>query len=113
MTKQFVPVGDGEDIPPGACRALSAAGHRVIVAHLPDGFYAIEDRCSHLDSPLNAGRLYRGGQIACPVHGARFDIRTGAAKSPPAFQPVATYPVRVVDGRIEIAIDAEIRTNSR
>jgi nitrite reductase/ring-hydroxylating ferredoxin subunit len=35
------------------------------------------------------------------VHGARFDLATGAAMNPPATSPIATYPVRVVDGWVE------------
>jgi nitrite reductase/ring-hydroxylating ferredoxin subunit len=40
----------------------------------------------------------------CPLHGAAFDLATGAPKSPPAFRALTTYPLRIVDRHIEIAI---------
>jgi nitrite reductase/ring-hydroxylating ferredoxin subunit len=55
-------------------------------------------------SPLLTGKIYHGRQIACPIHGARFDLKTGAAKSPPAFTSLMVFPVRVADGRIEVGI---------
>jgi 3-phenylpropionate/trans-cinnamate dioxygenase ferredoxin subunit len=103
--RRFVPVADAADIPAGACRSFQIGGSPVIVAHLADGFHAVLDRCSHADSPLDPSRIYKGGQIACPVHGARFDLRTGAARSAPAFRGLAVFPVRVAAGRIEIEID--------
>jgi 3-phenylpropionate/trans-cinnamate dioxygenase ferredoxin subunit len=91
-------------IPVGGCKTLEVDGRRLVLAHLSDGYYAIENRCSHAGSPLAADRLYHGRQIACPVHGARFDIKTGAAKSPPAFRAIATFATRIVDGRVEVAL---------
>jgi 3-phenylpropionate/trans-cinnamate dioxygenase ferredoxin subunit len=104
MAAEFTDVAALEDIPKGTCKALSIGGIRVVVAHLADGFHAVENRCSHADSPLLTGKIYHGRQIACPIHGARFDLKTGAAKSPPAFTSLMTFPVRVVEGRIEIAV---------
>ena len=43
-----------------------------------DGYDAVENRCSHANSPLITAKIYRGDQVACPIHGARFDLKTGA-----------------------------------
>lgn len=104
MSGDFIAVANAADIPAGACRPFSVDGSRVVIAHLSDGFHAVENRCSHANSVLDTSRIHHGRQIACPVHGARFDLRTGAAKSPPAFTALAVYPVRIVDGRIEVAL---------
>ncbi|HEX4508148.1 MAG TPA: Rieske (2Fe-2S) protein [Alphaproteobacteria bacterium] len=104
MAAVFTDVAALDDIPKGSCKALSVGTTRVIVAHLADGFYAVENRCSHANSPLLTGKIYHGRQVACPIHGARFDLKTGAAKSPPAFTGLMMFPVRVVDGRIEVAV---------
>jgi len=104
MTTEFVAAAALEDIPRGTCKALTINGIRVVVAHLADGFHAVENRCSHANSPLITGRIYHGRQIACPIHGARFDLKTGAAKSPPAFTSLMVFPVRVADGRIEVGM---------
>lgn len=59
-----------------------------------DKIYAIEDRCTHDDGPLADGDI-EGCEIACPRHGARFDIRTGKVLSMPASENVPTYPVKI------------------
>jgi len=108
MKTDYFPVANSEDIPVGSCKSFDLGGDssrlRVIVAHLADGFHAVENRCSHLDSLLDTSRIYKGRQIACPTHCARFDLKTGAAKSAPAFRSLAVFPVRVRDGRIEVAL---------
>lgn len=108
METKFTPVIDADAVPLGACRPVDAEGLPVVVAHLADGFYAVENRCSHLNSRLITREIHRGRQIACPIHGARFDLKTGAAKSPPAFRPIRTFAVRVRDGRIEVGIPRPI-----
>ena len=104
MTADYFPVVVCGDLPAGSCKAFDINGVKIIVAHLADGYHAIENRCSHAGSPLLTGKIYRGNQIACPIHGARFDLKTGAAKSPPAFTGLKVFPVRVADGRVEVAM---------
>jgi 3-phenylpropionate/trans-cinnamate dioxygenase ferredoxin subunit len=65
--------------------------------------YAIGDVCTHDGGQLGDGEL-TGCEIKCPRHGARFDIRSGKALSLPAVKSVPVYPVRVVDGNIEIGL---------
>ena len=75
------------------------------VYNLDGEYYAIEDRCSHDDGPLCEGEFDpETGIVICPRHGANFDIRTGDALTLPAYQPVAVYPVRVVDGFIRVEV---------
>ena len=100
----YFPVCQADALPAGTCKSFDVAGHLIIVAHLKDGFHAVGNRCTHLDSRLSTERIYHGGQIACPIHGARFDLRTGAAKSPPAFRPLALFPVRVREGQVEVML---------
>lgn len=104
MTIEYINAATVGEIPEGTCKPFSINGIRVIVAHLTDGYHAVENRCSHANSPLMTNKIYSGRQVACPIHGARFDLKTGAAKSPPAFTSLMTFPVRIVDGRIEVAL---------
>lgn len=104
MNHDYIPVAGTDDLPVGTCKPFTVNGIKVVVAHLTGGFYAVENRCSHANSPLITSKIYRGDQIACPIHGARFDLKSGAAKSPPAFTSLTTFPVRLADGRIEIAL---------
>ena len=65
--------------------------------------FAISNICSHANEKLECGRMSRSW-IACPVHGARFDLATGRAMNPPAKLPIATYEVRVVEDWIEVRV---------
>ncbi len=68
----------------------------VAVFHTEDGFFAVDDTCTHQDASLADGWL-EGCFVECPLHAARFDLRTGVPACLPAKEPVRTYAV-VVDG---------------
>jgi 3-phenylpropionate/trans-cinnamate dioxygenase ferredoxin component len=67
-------------------------------------FFATQDTCTHAQASLVAGEL-DGCEVECPLHGARFDLTTGAALCLPAFEPLVTYAVRVHDGAIWVCVD--------
>jgi 3-phenylpropionate/trans-cinnamate dioxygenase ferredoxin component len=101
----WIEVGPVEELPPGSVKLVHAGQITVGVYNLGGEFYAIEDRCSHDDGPLCEGDFEEdSGIVICPRHGANFDIRTGRALTLPAFEPVSTYPVRVVDGIVKVEI---------
>ena len=85
-------------------RIVEAGGQRIALCNVGGTFYAIQDLCTHDDGPLGEGTL-RGDVVECPRHGARFDVRTGAAVRMPAIVPVKTYPVRV-DGA-DVVVEVE------
>jgi 3-phenylpropionate/trans-cinnamate dioxygenase ferredoxin subunit len=68
-----------------------------------DEVYAISDICTHQEFHLSEGKL-EGPIIECPAHGARFDVITGRVKRLPAFKPVKTFPVRIVDGDVQVKV---------
>ena len=76
----------------------------VAVFNVGGAFFAIQDVCTHDGEELTGGPI-EGDEIICPRHGARFCIRTGAALSPPAYEPVRCFPVRVLDGIVQIRDD--------
>jgi 3-phenylpropionate/trans-cinnamate dioxygenase ferredoxin component len=76
-------------------------GYRVRVARVGGTLYAFEDRCTHDDSPFDDAPI-EDSQIICPRHGARFCLRTGAALSPPAYEPLRVFEVREVGDRIAV-----------
>ena len=73
----------------------------VVVVRCGQQFYAVEDRCTHDGEALGCAEV-EDCEIVCPRHGARFSLRTGEALTPPAYEPLRTYEVREVDGRILI-----------
>jgi 3-phenylpropionate/trans-cinnamate dioxygenase ferredoxin subunit len=90
----FVKVGSLSSLPdPG--RTTVEIGDRVVVLFRVGGaLYCLDDVCTHDGGPLGDGPL-DDHQIACPRHGARFDIRTGKALTMPATEDTATHQVQV------------------
>jgi len=74
-------------------------GVPVVVVRCGGDLYAVEDRCTH-DGESFAGAQVESCELICPRHGARFDLRSGEALTPPAYEPVRTYAAREQDGRI-------------
>lgn len=81
---------------------VDVGGTDVAIFKIDDQYYAIEDVCTHDGAEIASGEL-DGDEIVCPRHGARFCVKTGAVKCAPAYEDVATFPVRIVDGRIQVA----------
>lgn len=98
----FTAVAHVDDVPPGTAKAVDVDGESILLCHSNSRLFAVANRCSHADEQLACGRV-RAGWIACPVHGARFDLETGRAMNPPAKAPIRVYELRIVDDRIEIA----------
>ncbi len=69
---------------------------------------ALDDVCSQEYSLLSEGEI-RDGEVYCPKHGSRFDIRSGAARSLPAFKPVSTHDVRAENGTIFVEMEDTAR----
>ena len=85
----------------GENSVIDVDGTEVAVFKIDDQFYAIEDVCSHDGTEIASGEL-DGDEIICPRHGARFCVKTGAVKSAPAYEDIHSYPVRIVDGMVQI-----------
>lgn len=93
-TARFVKVGRAGDVPDGRPEVFEVEDRHIAVFRLDGAYHAIEDICTHDGGPLAEGEL-DGQEVICPRHGARFDIKTGAARCMPAIAPVESYPVRV------------------
>jgi 3-phenylpropionate/trans-cinnamate dioxygenase ferredoxin subunit len=91
-----VKVGELSEIPEGKAKRILVKRHPIAVFNCGGQFYAIDDTCTHADASLAEGNfLHDQCQVACPLHGARFDIKSGEALSLPAVTPVETYKVTV------------------
>lgn len=68
----------------------------VVLIHAAGHYYALDDVCTHDGGPLSEGPLdAEEGSIACPRHGAKFDIKTGAALTMPATKPTRSHEVKI------------------
>lgn len=103
---EYVDVCAVGEIPIGKHRAFQVGGSSVLIFRIGMDVFALENRCTHLDFPLEGGRQI-GMNIICRKHGARFDICTGKAVVGPAVNPLRRFSVRVREGRIEVKPDAE------
>lgn len=75
----------------------------IAVFNLEDNYFAIEDYCTHQGLPLSEGPV-EGDEIECPFHGARFCIKTGEVKTPPACVNLTTFETRVHEGLIQVKV---------
>ncbi len=85
-------------------KMIDLGGSRQIGLFKVDGaFYAISAWCSHQRATMMHGDL-EGFELVCPLHGARFDIRNGAALSLPAVRGVASFKTKVEDGKVFLKV---------
>jgi len=92
-----------EDLPEGKPLLVRAGEDDVCLVLLEGTVYAIGDKCTHYECPLNEG-LVDGGVVTCKCHDARFDMRTGRALSAPALNDLPVFPVRVDAGDVLVGL---------
>lgn len=96
-------VASTSEIALGKMLCAQVKGVEVLVCHVEEGYFAVDNTCSHADAKLSEGRL-RGNRVLCPLHGAAFDVRDGSVLRPPAVRPIGSHPVRVVDDGVWVAL---------
>lgn len=99
----YVEIAPADQLTNGQRLFVELGGKSIVLFNLSGKLFAIGDVCSHDNGPVGDGENEEN-EIICPRHGARFDIRTGKATSLPAIVDIPAYPVRVVDGMIQIGI---------
>ncbi len=92
------------ELEPESLTQVEVEGTPICVARTDDGeVYAINDICSHEEYSLSAGEIW-DTSVECPIHGSRFDLRTGQPNALPAVEPVATYPVEVEGDDVYVTV---------
>lgn len=92
-----------EELPPGRSTTVTIADKDVALFNVDGTIYATDDTCLHQGQSLGWSKL-EGKVVTCRGHGWRYDVTTGHVTEVPGYG-VATYPVKVVDGKIMVAID--------
>ena len=90
----FVKVAQISDLPDPGKQLVEVEDRLVVLFHVGGEFFCLDDVCTHDGGPLGEGRL-DDHSIACPRHGAQFDIRTGKALTMPATEDTVAHEVRV------------------
>ena len=90
-----------DDIPEDAPLETGTRERPLALYRVDGRVYCTGNLCTHAEAYLSDGYL-EGFEIECPLHGARFDIRTGAALCVPASRDIPVYPARVVGGEVQV-----------
>ena len=97
----WIDIGSRGELESSSRLEADVDGYRVRVARVNGTLYAFEDRCTHDDSPFEEAPI-EDTEIICPRHGARFCLRTGAALTPPAYEPLRVFEARTAGDRVEV-----------
>ena len=103
---EYVEIAPASELPNGERLFVEIEGKPIVIFNIAEQFFAIGDICTHDDGPLGDGDL-EGLNIVCPRHGGEFDVRDGKATQMPAVVDIPAYPVKVVDGMIQVGLPRE------
>jgi nitrite reductase (NADH) small subunit len=99
----WLTVGRIEDIPRQGARVISAPGGNIAVFRtVDDEVFALRDQCPHKGGPLSQG-IVHGKKVACPLHDWKINLDSGLAVAPDEGC-AASFPVRVIDGVVELSL---------
>lgn len=99
MTQNWIDAAAADVVPEEDVMAVTVAGKEVALYGVDGGVYATDNICTHGHARLCDGFL-EGGEIECPLHQGRFDVRSGKAMCAPLTEDLRTYPVKIENGRV-------------
>jgi len=103
---EFVEIAPASELSNGERLFVEVADKSIVIFNIAGTFFAIRDICTHDDGPLGDGDL-EGFNVVCPRHGGEFDVQTGKAVQLPAVVDIPAYPVRILEGVIQVGIPKE------
>ncbi len=103
MAGEFKMLCSDDEIAEGTVKTFIIEDKAIAVARYEGVLYALDNICTHDEGELGAGDVVKG-QIQCPRHGARFDLKTGNATQMPAVIGIKTYRIKIENGDILVAL---------
>ena len=97
-------VASVSDVPVDGVKGVVADGQEICLARCDDGFYALDDVCTHENFLLSGGELLEGCEVECPQHGSRFNMKTGKVTGLPAVIPAKTFAVTVEESDVYVDV---------
>ncbi len=101
---EFHKIAAAEEVAPGEIKQYWVEDRPVALCNVDGEFHAFEDICTHQFTHLSEGEFV-GSEVKCPLHGAKFDVKSGAAKTLPAVKPVPKHEVKVEGGNVYVALN--------
>jgi nitrite reductase (NADH) small subunit len=97
-----ISLGSVSRIPLGQGRCYAVGSAEVAIFRQRDGrLFAIQNRCPHRQGPLSEG-VIGSGQVICPLHGHKFNLKSGAGSEP--AECVEVHAIMILDGEIRLGL---------
>jgi nitrite reductase/ring-hydroxylating ferredoxin subunit len=101
---KYVKLGEIQQIAEKTMQVFNVEGVEILVVNVEGKFYAVSNRCPHLNYPLYLGTL-NGKILTCGFHYAKFDVSTGEVLSLPAHEPLKTFKVKTEGSAVLVELD--------
>ncbi|MEO8271488.1 MAG: non-heme iron oxygenase ferredoxin subunit [Aureliella sp.] len=102
----FVEVAKVAEVPASGKLCVELDDRFLLIVRVEGQYFCLDDVCTHDGGALGDGEL-DGYCIACPRHGAKFDVRDGSAVTMPATEPTGSHQVRIDGEAILIKLAEE------
>jgi nitrite reductase/ring-hydroxylating ferredoxin subunit len=86
-SNSYVEVAKVNEIPSGKMKHVELDGKEIVVSNVNGKYYAMDDRCGHMNALLSMGNVSTDNLVTCPFHGARFDVTNGKKVKEPVLTP--------------------------
>lgn len=103
MTDQYTRTILTIELAENSSRCMDINGTNILLCRSGGEYFAVRNLCTHADSPLDSGRI-RNRMVSCHLHGMRYELATGKPFGQLTRIPLSTFPIRIVDGYLEVAV---------
>lgn len=100
---EWIEIAQMKHLTTGKMMRVQTQGKNILLANAEGRLYAVDDACTHEEASLSIGCL-QSCYVKCPLHGSRFDLRTGKAMEEPATEALQVYPLKIENGLVFIEI---------
>lgn len=91
-------------VPLNSLKQYRIGSSKVCLAHTKDGFFVVDDECTHMRASLSSGRLNDFNEVICPWHDYRYCLKTGDEKSGKNIRPALTHKLEQTDDGIQVGL---------
>jgi naphthalene 1,2-dioxygenase ferredoxin component len=104
MSSNWIDAAAVDAVPSGDVIGIAVGGEDIAFYEVEGEIFATANICTHGHARLSDGFL-EGREIECPLHQGKFDVCTGKAMCAPLTEDIRSYPVKIENGRVYVAVD--------